>query len=317
MRRLLCSDSGVSSVVGAILVLAVLGMSLVYVNAYHVPRKGAALEVAAREDAETALTGLASGLAAPAAGPLVFDLPLRPEAPEPPLLAGVVLSPVRAHGRLAFEPGQTNVSVSHVTTMPAGSVSPGDPIRAALPGGLMRVWTLGNATSGAGVGSLRLAPGAAYLEGATYTVEAGAVVVKRDGGSALVTPPSLHVGGSGATTVVSWRVPLLRGPAAEVGGGDRAQVGFTPGPEASTGGAARVHEVVLRVETDALGAWRTALEELVGSRGVVVATATGLDRGVVTATILPPPGTPAGVAGVELDLRVVRHAVGLAERGSG
>lgn len=316
-RALRRSDAGVSSVVGAILILAILGMSLVYVNAFHVPRQGATMEMAGREDAEAALALLAADLAAPARGSLTADLPLRPDAPGPPLLAGVVLSPARAHGRLSFEPAQTNVSVSHVTAAPAGGVPVGDPIRAALPGGLMRVWSLGNATGGVPVGSLRLAPGAAYLEGASYAVEAGAVVVKREDGSALVAPPALHVGAAGGVTTVSWRVPLLRGAAAEVGGGERAQVGLAPGPESASGGGQRVHEVSIRVDTDALQAWRTALEELVGGRGSVAVAQTGPDRGVVTATIAAPPGTPAGTPAVELDLKAVRYAVGLAERGSG
>lgn len=315
------SDEAVSTVVGALVVLAVLGVSLVYVNAFHVPEQGAAMEVAARDDAEAELRGLAADLSSPASGPLLADVPLRGEPADPPLLGGIVLSPVRAAGRLAFEPAQANLTLSHVTVAPAEGVPAGDPMRAALPGGLVRVWSLGNATQGVSLGALRLDAGAAYLEPATYSLEGGAVVVKRAGGSALAAPPSLRVSAGGTpgfpTTVVSWRVPLLAGAPAEVSGGERAQVGLSPGPAASSGGGQLVQNVTILVQTDALAAWRAALEDLVGGRGTVTSVATGPDRGTVTATILPPPGTPVGRAAVELDLHAVRYAVQVAERGGG
>ena len=311
------SDSAASSVVGAILVLAVLGTSLVYVNAFHVPRQGVAVELAAREEAEAALQALATDVATGGAAAVLGDLPLRARPPDPPLLAGIVLTPARATGRLAFEPAHANLSISHVTLAPPGGVPAGDPMREALPGGLMRVWSLGNATAGVPVGALRLEAPSAYLETATYSFEGGALVARRAGASTLVAPPALHVTAAEGVTRVSWRVPLLQGPAAEVAGGERAQVGLVPGPESASGGGSRVHNVTIRVETDALAAWKTALEEIVGSRGSVSAVATGPDRGVVTAVALPPAGTPAGARAVELDLRAVRLQVGLSERGAG
>lgn len=321
VRALLADERAVSSVVGAIVVLAVLGSALVYVNAYHVPQKGAALEVLAREEAETALQSLALDLSSPVDGPFATDLPLRGPAPEPPLLSGIVLTPVRASGRLAFEPEGTTLRLSHVTAAPAADVPAGDPVREALPGGLMLVHDIGSATGGRALGALTLAAGAAYLESATYSLEGGAVLVRRDDGSALVAPPALQVGRGGTatvpTTTFSWRVPLLAGAAAEVGGGDLAQVSLAPGPEAAAGGGQLVHEIRIVVETDALTAWRSALEELVGSHGTVSATQTGPDAGTVTATLLPPSGTPAGTPRVELRLHAVRYEVGLAERGAG
>lgn len=316
MRR---DDAGVSSVVGALIVLAVLGASLVYVNAYHVPKKGASLEVAARDEMEAALQRLAGDLASPGAGPLVADVPLRGEAPPPPLLSGVVLSPARGHGRLSFDTEGPRITLSHVTAAPAGGVAPGDPTRAPLPDGRARVYNLGNAASGAPVGALTLTTPSAYLEGANYSLEGGAVVAKRGGGSMLLSPPPLHVARGGTptnpTTTVSWRVPLLAGAGVEVGGGERAQVSLLPGPVSLSGGGQLVHGVTVRVETDALAAWKSALEDLVGPHGVVTTHATGPDRGVVTADILPPAGTPAGARAVELRLQAVRYEVGLAERG--
>lgn len=314
-------DRAVSSVVGALILFAILAVSLVYVNAYHVPRQGAAMEVAARDEAEAGLQALAGDLALPHATPLLTDLPLRGDPGDPPLLGGVVLSPARPVGRLAFEPARANLTLSHVTSAPASGVPAGDPIRAALPGGLMRVWSVGNATGGHPMGSLQLDPGAAYLEPAVYALEGGAVIVKREGGSALVAPPALRValGGTPAspTTTLTWRIPLLAGPAAEASGAPRAHVTLAPGPGSASGGGQLVHGVTIAVQTDALAAWRAALEDLVGSHGTVTATTTGPDEGTVTATVLPPPGTPAGRAAVELDLYAVRYAVEMAERGGG
>ena len=314
-------ERAVSSVVGALILFVILGVSLVYVNAFHVPRQGAAMEVAARDGMEARLQALAGDLAEPHATPLLAELPLRGDAGDPPLLGGVVLSPARPVGRLAFEPMRANLTLSHVTVAPASGVAAGDPIRQALPDGLMRVWSVGNATGGHPMGSLQLDPGAAYLDRATYALEGGAVVAKRAEGSALVAPPALHVGLGGTpaspTTRLTWRIPLLAGPAAEASGADRAQVTLVPGPGSASGGGQLVHSVTLSVQTDALAAWRAALEDLVGGRGVVTFAATGLDRGTVTATILPPAGTPAGKAAVELDLHAVRYAVEMAERNGG
>lgn len=315
-------DSAVSSVIGAIVILAILGLSLAYVNAFHVPRKGMALEMDAREDAEAALSNLAADLdAASDAGALVADVPLRAPSSDPPLLGGIVLTPVRSAGALAFEPAATRITLRHATVPPPGGVPANDPLRQALPNGLMSVYTVGNATSGRALGALDLDAGAAYLEDVTYRLEGGALVAKRSSGSALLSPPSLVVGAGGTpsepTTTVTWRIPFLAGAASEISGGERAQITLTPGPAASIGGGQLVHNVTLVVETDALAAWRAALEEVVGSRGTVTATATGVDRGSVTAIILPPAGTTTGRAAVELRLQAVRYDVGLAERGAG
>src|SRR5581483_8278325 len=96
-------DEAVSTVVGAILVLAALGLGIVYVNAYHVPSQGEALDVQAREAAQA---GLASArgtlLADPSGGARSFEVPLRAPEPSPPLLSGVVLSPALGQGTLSL-----------------------------------------------------------------------------------------------------------------------------------------------------------------------------------------------------------------------
>lgn len=314
-------DDGVASVIGAILVLAVMGIALLYVNAVHVPAQGQAAEVAGRERAEAALLSLASAAGGEQATNLVRDLPLKPPRTDPPLLSGVVLTPVRAEGRLGFDPEATRITLSHVTVAPAGGVPADDPVRKAEGGGRMRVYDMGNATQGQPVGALRLSFGGQYLESATYRFEAGGIMVQRATGSALVAPPPLQVTRAGTAslpvTAVEWRLPVLRGTPGEVSGAETAQVGLAPGVTSRLGGGQHVFEVTVRVETETLTAWKVALEQVVGGSGVVSATATGPDRGVVTATILPPPGTLAGTPAVSLDLAAIRYAVDVTGRSGG
>lgn len=312
-------DAGASTVVGAIIVLAVLSLALVYVNAYHVPRQGAALELEGREQAESALVALAGRLSAEPGASLLEPLPLRPPAARPQLLSGIVISPARAEGQLQVVPAATTIRVSHVVAAPPGGVPPGDPMRVDAGGGLMRVYLLGNATEGAPLGALDLRSGGTYLEPASYRLEGGLVLVSRATTSALVSGPALDVArgriGGLETTTLAWRVPLLAGDADAVSGTSVAQVQLTPGPESAAGGGQLVRNVTIEVGTTALSAWTAALQDAVGLYGTVAWVATGpSETGTVTATLLPPAGTPAGTSAVALDLRAVRYAVSFGER---
>lgn len=317
-RRLAPDSEAASAVVGAILVLAILGLAIVYVNASYVPRQGERLEAQAADEAEAALRGLASDLSG-APAPLRRDLALRPERATPPLLAGIILSPVRAEGGFSFDPTRTNVTVSLDTDAPAGGVPAGDPTREALPDGRMRVYLLGNATRGAPVGALGITTGGGYLAPAEMRVEAGAVVARRDSGSTLASPPALHVtaaaSGGQPVTRVAWRIPVLAGAQAELGGAASVDASLLPGPASSAGGSAGAWRATITVETDSLAAWRAALEQAVGAHGTVAATATGPDRGIVSATVLPPSGTPTGTKAVEVSLSLVRYEATFSARG--
>ena len=311
-------DSGAAAVIGAIIVLAVLGTAVLFVNGVQVPRQGATLEVAGAEATQRALVTLAGALSQRESGPRAFDVPLAPPVAQPPLLAGVVLSPARAQGSLAFDPDAARVRVSLVLPLPSGGVDPADPVRVDEGGGLMRVYLLGNRTSGVPVGALEAQVGGAYLDVAARRVEAGAVLQTGGGTSALVEPPSLRVGGSTdgdvPLTTVSWTIPLLGGASAQVSGAPSAVVRLDAGPLAASGGGVRAHEVQIEVETGARLGWTQALEEAVGARGVVSAVPAGTDAGTVTATILPPAGTPAGTRAVTVDLWAVRFDVQVGQR---
>lgn len=319
MTRRLSEDSdAAAAIVGSLIVLAILGLSVVYVNASYVPRQGERLEAQAAEEAEAALRGLASGMAG-APTPLRQDVALRPARATPPLLAGVILSPVRAEGGFAFDPSRTNVTISIETDAPAAGVPAGDPTRVALPGGGMRVYLLGNATKGAPVGAVGVTAGGGYLDPVEMRLEAGAVLARREGGSTLASPPALHVAkvasGDQSLTRATWRVPVLAGPHVELAGAASVDASLLPGPLSSAGGAAGARRATISVETDSLAAWRAALEQAVGAHGTVGATASGPDRGVVTATLLPPAGTPAGTKAVEVSLSLVRYDAAFSGRG--
>lgn len=309
MRR---DDDAVATVIGALIVLALLGLAIVYVNAIHVPRQGLALEVQAREEAEVQLAALAAAAADGDDASIV--LPLVAERPLPPLLSGIILSPARQEGRLVYEPARANVTISHVTSAPASGVLAGDPTRVPLGGGLVRVYDLGNATAGAPLGSLQASVGGAYAEGATYLLEGGAVLVKRASGSALVAAPALTVdpGADASRTRVDWTVPLLTGAPQDLSGARRAQVALSPGPLASAGGGDAVQSVTIVVESTAAAAWRDALAQLVGARGNVTMSAVD-DVGRVTATIGGAGATPS----VELRLGASWQQVSFAGRSAG
>lgn len=315
MKR--ADDGGAATVVGAILVFAILGISLVYVNAYHVPRQGAALEIAAGERAEDGLVSLASRLDAREV--FTHDLPLQAPPSTPPLLSALVLSPVRAPGAALLEPDAWRVGVSVLVAAPPSGVPAGDPVRESAPGGLMRVHLVGNSTTPHSAGALAVTTGGAYLEPATAQLEGGGVFAKRNGTSVPLAPPALVVGRAGSlaapTTSLEWNLPLLAGRAGGVGGLGGAQATLSPGLPARVGGDALVHEVEIRIETRSLAAWSAALESAVGAHGSVAATPGAQpDAGTIVARILPPPGAPAGAPRVQLDLTLVRHVVTLAER---
>lgn len=308
-----------SSIIGAIVILAVLGLSVVAINSFHVPKQGENLELAARERAEASLLALTGSLSEERAAPFLADVPLRAQPPAPPLLAGVILTPVITDGALALDPvGGTRLTISHVTDAPATGVPVDDPMRVALPDGRMRVYTLGNETAGHPVGTLSLSTGGAYLEPETYRVEAGALLSKREGTSATLGASGLVVGRAGPaaapTTSLSWRLPLLTGAATETAGGASAQLIVTPGPLTRLGGGQPVHNVTIVVETDALQAWTALLQNTVGRHGTVGVNATGPDAGRIVATALPPAGTPDGVPRVELSLSATRYDVSIGGR---
>lgn len=308
-------DEAVSTVVGAIVILGILGTAIVYVNAYQVPRQGASLEVSLGEDAERALLQLAQTLV-DAGSPTVVDVPLRAQAGSPPLLSGAVLSPARVPGALSLDVDAPVVRLSVLVDAPPGGVPSNDPMRRP-EGALMRVYLLGNATRGTPGGSLGAEVGGGYVESTRYSVELGTVLARRDGGSALVAPPAMSLqatgAGSAATTSFSWTVPLLGGSDATVGGGSTGQIGLTPGPRAMLGGGTRVHNLTLEVNTTSVSAWRQALEDLSGGLGDVNVTLSGPpDNGTVAMDVLRPPGATGRA--VELRLYAVRHEVALAER---
>ncbi|HEX2021582.1 MAG TPA: hypothetical protein VHH36_02655 [Candidatus Thermoplasmatota archaeon] len=305
-------DSAISAVVGGIVLLAILSASLIYVNAFHVPRQGEAIEVAAREDAERAMASLAALL--PQGAPTVQDLPLRAPAQTPPLLSGLVLSPARAAGSAAFDPAGPTIGVSVVLAAPAGGVPADDPVREALPGGLMRLHLVGNETAELPVGSLRLATGSAYLDPATYRAEGGALLLRRGGSSEALLAPPLLVGADGAggarRTTVSLALPVLGGGAAEIAGAGSSQVALAArGDAQATGGLAR--NLTIAVTTDALAAWTAALTEAVGVSGTVTATSTGPDAGRVVAVILPPAGAPPNAPRVAYDITMISYGVSM------
>jgi hypothetical protein len=305
--------------VGAIMILAALGLSLVYVNAYYVPRQGVSLEIQARDEAEQAFLDMSEHLSGEPF-PFVQELPLKSPRAPPPLLDGVVLSPVRVDGVLGFNPQAAVVTISHVTVGPPPA--PGDPTRVDLGGGLVRVYSLGNSTSGLALGGLNVTLGGAYLERATYALQGGAVIVKRDSGSTLVAPPVLQVTRSGVAgapiTVVTWRVPVLVGSVGEVGGRETAQVSFVPGPLARAGNGQAVYGTTITIQTRSLAAWTSAMQAVVGDLGTVTSTPDGVapDAGTITVDIGAPQGAPAGVPSVTIDYSAVRYTLGVTSRSS-
>lgn len=301
MRR--SNDEAIAEVIGAIVVLAVLGIALVYVNAYHVPKQGEGIEIVAAERSESALLDLAAALSAPSDGPLTVDLPLRAARSQPPLLSGVVLSPARSDGSASLDAATTKLTLSVIMNAPATGVPANDPSRVAAGAGKMRVYLLGSATSGQDLGTLRVATGGAYLPQSIRVVEGGAVLADTTDGSASVSPPSLTVASAGTRTAVSWRIPLLAGPLSEISG-STAQVALVPGPEAQIGGGGDVDELRLRFETPRVAAWQTALVPLVGSLGSVTTSVVSGDSGVVEVV----------VPNAKVDLFLVRYEVSLAER---
>jgi hypothetical protein len=307
-------DSGLAAVIGAVVVLAVLGTTLLYVNAFHVPRQGAALETQGAESTQSALLGLASALSRGADAPLAHDVPLRTAPAAPPLLAGVVLSPARSEGELGLNATGSRIRVSVVLDAPAGGVPAADPTRVDLGGGRMRHYLLGNATAGLPLGALDAHVGGVYSERVEYRVEGGALLATREGRSTLVAPPALDVGRVGATTSVGWRVPLLGGPASAESGGEVGQVLLRPGPEAEM--TTRAYQLSIRVETSDLAGWTAALQRSVGANGFVNATQVGApDNGTVEALILAPPGTLLTERAVVAELVAVRYETSIAQRG--
>lgn len=306
-------DEGVSTVVGAIIILAILGTSLLYVNAFYVPRQGASLEVGSAERTEAALMGFATALRSGSNGPSLHDIPLRPSAGQPPLLAGVVLSPVRASGFANVDTTSPLITISAVLDAPAEGVPANDPIREDLGAGKMRLYLLGNRTQGLAVGALVARVGGAYTSAAEFRVEGGLVLSNRSEASLPLAPAGIFIQ-QGSATTVSWRIPLLAGASQDVAGGSSAQVGLRPGPESMLGGG-RVYNMSVRIETANIGAWSRALSDALGSAAIVNQTRIGdIDNGTVDAIVLPPGGTPATTRAVEMRLWAIRYEVTLTQR---
>lgn len=307
-------DEAVSAVIGAIVLLGIVGMALLYTNAYRVPEQGRSLEVALRESAETGLSGLTSRLDGVSTATQTADLPLK-IARASPLLAGIVLSPARADGRSALEPSGTNLSLSIVTDAAAGGVPANDPMRVDLGNGKVLVYVLGNATSGVALGRLNHTVGGAYLAPDTLAMEGGALLSLRSGGaSVLLESPSLSVLRQGNATRVAWRIPLLAGSPTQVVGGASARWAFAPGPVAESGGGDLAYGTTLTIRTDALAAWSAGLTSLVGAQGNVTTALRAGDAGTVTAIVLPPAGTPAATKAVQIAYGSVRYDASVATR---
>lgn len=305
-------DGAMSSVVGAMIVLTILGGSLLYVNAFYVPRQGAAMEVQGAEKAEASLLSIVSALQSSSAGPSVHELPLQAERGTPPLLSGVILSPARPSGTLAVDEGATRLRVFALLNLPAGGIAADDPIREQVDATTMRLHFLGNNTSPFPAGALSARVGGAYTDAPEYRVEAGLLLANRSAASVALGQLGLFVE-QDAYTSVAWRVPLIGGGEQSVAGA-AAQLALRPGPESELGGS-RVRSVTILVETENVAAWREALEDAIGAAGTVTTTQIGAaDNGTVEATIVPPSSVPAGTAGVELRLWAVRYEATLAAR---
>lgn len=299
-------DEAVSTVIGAIMVMGVLGSALLYVNAFHVPRQGAALEVQGAEATEAALTDLAVALQGGSRAPSFHDIPLTAARGTPPLLAGIVLTPVRPGGSATLDLTGPRLTLSAVLDAPPNGIPLDDPIREDLGGGLMRLYILGNRTGGLSVGALTTHVGGAYSGPTEYRVEAGLLLTNRSGSSAALAGPGIFVQETGVTSF-SWRIPIMAGGHHELSGGEVAQLGIRPGPESAIGGG-RVHNLSIQIETANVGAWRQALSDALGPTAFVNATIFGdPDNGTLSAIVLPPAGTPAGTRAVEMHLWAVRY----------
>lgn len=308
MRR---DDVAGATIIGAIIVLAILATSIVYVNTIHVPRQGVTMEVTASQKAASAMVGIAGSLGDPQY--LLADVPLRGERATPPLLSGVILSPARMDGTLAFVPDSSTLAVSVVIDAPAAGVPAGDPVRVDEGSGKMRLYLVGSSTAGVSMGAVRATVGGAYTSPAVDEVEGGAVLARRGSTSAALAAPALSVT-QGATTSARWQLPLLAGATSEVSGSPTGQVAFTPGPTSTVGGGATAYSARIRIETDAVAGWAAAMRDVVGTYGTVTATADANDVGSVVVEILPPTGTPATDTAVELVLSITRYEVALSER---
>jgi hypothetical protein len=307
-------EAAASTVVGAIIVLAILGSSLVYVNAFYVPRQGATMEIDARADALAALNALAADTTS-ARAPFERAIPLAAPAGAPPLLSGLVLSPARAPGSLQLNATRTTLTISHVTDAPPGGVPAGDPMRAA-EAGKMRVYDLGNATAGQPLGVLAASLGGTYLEPAAYRLEAGAILAQRANASSLVAAPPwiLATSPNGTRTTLAATVPILVGSPVDDRGTGAVTLHVSPAPPVRVGAGQAVYNVTFQIHTDALAAWTAALGAALAGHGTITATPDpGIpDAGTVTMVILPPAGTPAGTRAVTLDVTLARETVDLA-----
>lgn len=279
MRR--DDDHALSTIIGAILVFAAVGVALISINAFQVPEQGTQLELRAAERLDASLTALVSRLSLSPVGPVLHDVPLRPDPAPPPLLSGVVLTPVRAQGSLSLEDG-SRIRISTLVAGPPGGVPADDPTRRPEGNGNMRVYLVGTSEAMQPLGALRVTSGGAYAAESVRYVEGGASLSDLPHTSAVHARPALLVAGD----TLTWRLPLLAGGHAAASGGSTTQLLLVPGPEALHGGGGPVKDIKIRIETDRLAAWRSLLEDAVGPHGTVTVTSTGADAGAVEAILV-------------------------------
>jgi len=271
-------DHAASAVIGAIIILAVLGTAIVTINAVHVPRQGEAAEASHQQDVQRALAELVDAQAVAGADATSrVHVPLRPVAIGPRLVAGIILDPVRAGGSLDFTPDDTSVRLALILDVPPAGVPAGDPSREDVGNGTMRVWLVGNRDGGEPIGTLTAIVGGAYLTPQHYVVEGGALL---SGSGAVIVAPPIRVrqqsDGASAWTSVSIRLPILEGGGAQLGGAEAASISLVNGGLANAGGSsARARAIIFEVEGPRADAWHDALASVGASATANSTHATG------------------------------------------
>ncbi|HWG89496.1 MAG TPA: hypothetical protein VNZ52_01480 [Candidatus Thermoplasmatota archaeon] len=254
MRR---DEGGVSPIIGAIIVLAILTITLVYFNAYRVPLEGEGLDRTFVEEGARAMQSLQSELRVGADQtplPLVqANLPITPPRPEAGLMAGFVVTPATGGATARFNATGPKITVFHET---AG-------------GGI--VYDLGGPGTGPGaeagipLGNLSLDAQPAYLRRVVHVLEGGALFRGDVRSQGTYWAPVLSTGLEMTSTKAALRIVRLTGDDTEVAGPRSARV--TLEHEASTASpppelAAR--RVTIVVETARPGAWKSLLTENLG-----------------------------------------------------
>lgn len=246
-------ERGVSSVLGAILVFAILASALLYVNAFRAPEKGADGERAVARALETGMDALAAATTRGSSGPATVALELAPAAPSPSLLRGIVLDPLRPETTFALEPDAFAMRVRHVT--PAGAT----------------VWDLGSAASPADLGRFAATTAGRYVAPQSVIVEGGAAVRASAGGAVLAARPDWSWTSSGGVRTLALTVPDLEGAATNVTDSSNRIVTLAPqGTRAVGGDAVASSRIVLEVWSEHNRAWAAFLNETFAPATAVV-----------------------------------------------